>query len=110
MQGEYTQALELYQQLINLAMDLEVSASSTDQDSLYYLASAFQNLVKIQSSLPEQSTTELIKVIDFGLKWLARVQKSEWSASLRLQKSLLLWRWKGHLEEACLELQGALGF
>ena len=85
MQGEYIRSLEVYQQLINLATELVTNNELTEQGS-YYLASAFLNLVKIRSSLPEQSTTELLNMIDFGVKWLEQIQKPGWSASLRLQK------------------------
>lgn len=103
MHGEHSKAKGIYEQLIKLAATKKLN----DEESLRCLASAFQNLVKIKSSLPDSSIKELLDIISRGLEWLEQVGKLEWSASLRLERSLVF-KDRGELENAQREMEEAL--
>jgi len=104
MQGEHAKASEIYEKLIKLATTMNF----TDEESLRCLASAFQNLVKIKSSSPDPPIQDLSNIISAGLNWLEKkARKPEWSASLRLEQSLIF-KYRSDLKNARQEMEEAL--
>jgi tetratricopeptide (TPR) repeat protein len=111
MQGKYSQAVVSYTWLVALttAPSQAASASLTsDEESLWYLAKAYMDLVECGRRLPELEVEKLLAVVKDGLRWLEQVGKSpSWSSGLRFQRGYI-YKMQGQYEQAQVEMENAL--
>ncbi len=107
MQGNYLQAISLYELLMNLTASSNFDHLLIDENIIWCAAKAFLGFVESKRLSSDMSEELLLLKLDEGLKWLEKIGKSDWAAGLLLQKGILL-KAQDKLNDACQEMKDAL--
>ena len=109
MQGNYSKAMETYNNIIVTAPEVYIENSQIDDKILWCIAGAFMYYAECGGkSSPPLAVKDRLDVLGKGSAWLFKIGKiEEWSAGLHLQQGLLL-KEQNNLDGARKELRQAL--